>query len=155
MKDHFGCQVALKSPAHITLIAPFWLKQKREDEMVKAISTFSAPVNKPKILLDGFSHFGRRVIFVAVKENPVLTELRKIVEQYFIKLFGDIIKKEIREFHPHITIANRDLSPSVFVKSWKYFSDKIFTESFIANDISLLKLTDGKWTVIATKEWSQ
>ena len=30
MKDVYGCVVALKSPAHITLIPPFWCKEELE-----------------------------------------------------------------------------------------------------------------------------
>lgn len=30
MKDRFGCVVAMKSPAHITLIPPFWLAHEMQ-----------------------------------------------------------------------------------------------------------------------------
>ena len=31
MKDRFGCKAAMKSPAHITLVAPFWLEDKKQN----------------------------------------------------------------------------------------------------------------------------
>jgi hypothetical protein len=31
MKDQFGTVVALKSPAHITFIQPFWLEEDQEE----------------------------------------------------------------------------------------------------------------------------
>jgi 2'-5' RNA ligase len=61
---------------------------------------------------------------------------------------GDSIKKDDRPFHPHITIANRDMKPARFEKAWEHFSNKEFTESFDTNSIFLLKLNDGKWNVI-------
>ncbi len=36
-KEKFGCTVALKSPAHITLIPPFWMKEESEDDLIAAI----------------------------------------------------------------------------------------------------------------------
>ena len=61
---------------------------------------------------------------------------------------GDAIKKDDRFFHPHITIANRDMKPAHFEKAWEHFSNKKFSETFDMNSISLLKLGQAKWNVI-------
>jgi len=37
MQEKFGCTVALKSPAHITLIPPFWFKGDDENMLLEAI----------------------------------------------------------------------------------------------------------------------
>ena len=149
MKDRFGCVVAMKSPAHITLIPPFWFLIEREHELVNAVQTFTNPSLPVKIELEGFSHFRKKVLFVQVKENASLGELKGGTEKYFSGKFGAIFKKDDRAFHPHITVANRDMKPSHFEQAWGHFSNMIFEESFSSNSISLLKLNPGKWTIIA------
>ncbi|MDX2048706.1 MAG: 2'-5' RNA ligase family protein [Chitinophagaceae bacterium] len=148
MRDRFGCTVALKSPAHITLIPPFWLAEEREKELHAALQSFSGYNSKPEIQLDNFSRFGKRVLFIHVKENPALEELKKQAENHFVKSFTDVIRIDERPFHPHVTIAGRDLKPGDFVKAWPYFAQKKFEEIFFVSNISLLKLEDGKWNVI-------
>jgi len=148
MKDHFGCVVAMKSPAHITLIPPFWFMLERENELVNAIQSFIDTFSE-KIELDGFSHFRKKVLFVRIIENASLGELKTEVEKYFTGKIGAIFKKDDRPFHPHVTIANRDLKPPHFGEAWEYFSNMGFKASFNSNSISLLKLNPGAWTVIA------
>lgn len=148
IKDHFGSVVALKSPAHITFIQPFWLEEIREKNLIDVFSRFKCDLGKLEIRMEGFSFFGKRAIFVSVHEDPALTELKRQTETFFINSFGDAIRKEKRPFRPHVTIANRDLKPGDFDKAWQRFAKTEFRENFIANNISLLKLEKGKWEVI-------
>ena len=148
MKDRFGCVVAMKSPAHITLIPPFWLAQERENELMNTILSFNVEHGLQKIELEGFSHFRKNVLYIQVKKNTWLSELKSLTEKHFMERTGDVIKKDDRPFHPHITIANRDMKPAHFEKAWEHFSSKEFSEAFDMNSISLLKLIQAKWNVI-------
>lgn len=154
MRDRYGCVTSLRSPAHITLVPPFWLEEKVEPILISRLLSFKGYIDKLQIDLDGFDHFGKRVLFVKVNTIPQLEELRDLVTNHFIATVGNVIKKEERLFHPHITIANRDLKPNDFIKAWEYFSKKQFKDSFKTNTISLLKLSPGKWNVIAQHSWS-
>lgn len=153
VKEQFGSVVALKSPAHITLIPPFWLEEVREKGLLQSLQSFTSDMEELEIQLEGFSHFGKKVLFVQVKESPSLQELQLQTENHFLEPFGDNIKKDNRPFHPHITIANRDIKPGDFEKAWQYFSKKVFKETFRTKTISLLKLSTDKWNVIAEKSW--
>jgi 2'-5' RNA ligase len=153
MKEQFGCIVALKSPAHITLIPPFWLEQTREAELQQALQSLAINIDETEINLQGFSHFNKRVLFINIKENPQLKEIKKQAEEHFIQMFPDSIKADDRAFHPHVTIANRDLRPSDFLKAWEHFAKKDFKEIFRTGTISLLKLEPDKWNVIGEKNW--
>ena len=153
MKEQIGCFVALKSPAHITLIPPFWLEEARETELVQTLQSFKSDMDEQEIQLDGFSHFGKRVLFVHVKDNPALPEIKSQTEKHFMQSFGDTVKKDDRPFHPHVSIANRDMKPGDFEKSWKHFSNKLFKEKFRAKNISILKLSPDKWNVISERNW--
>jgi len=152
MRDRYGCVTALRSPAHITLVAPFWLDEPKEGELYKALDVFDSDIGSLQIELNGFSHFNRKVLFIQVIENPGLEELKNQVTDHFINQFGDVIKRDLRPFHPHITIANRDLKPGDFLKAWEQYSRKTFKEHFEANTISLLKLSPGKWDVVRSRE---
>ena len=149
MKDRFGCVVAMKSPAHITLIPPFWFMLEREHELVGAIQSFINNSAPQKIELDGFSHFRKSVLFVQIVGNSSLGELKEQVEKYFYEKIGAFFKKEDRPFHPHITIANRDMKPAHFEEAWEHFSNKTFKEGFNSNSISLLKLNPARWNIIS------
>ncbi len=154
MKANFGCTVALKSPAHITLVPPFWLPTAQRDELLKTFESFVSEQESFSVTLNGFSHFGRKVLFVQVDPNSVLEKLFKDVMEHFPRLLPGVIKNEERPFHPHVTIANRDLHPADFLTAWEYFSQQQFRESFTAHTISLLKLETGKWSVIAQHDWT-
>jgi len=155
MKEQFGSVVALKSPAHITLIQPFWLEEDKEDALREFLQGFTSDMDELEIQLEDFSHFGKRILFVEVKENPSLEELKNQVENYFAISFADFIKKDDRPFHPHITIASRDLKPGDFDKAWLHFSKQTFQEKIYTRTISLLKLSGGKWNVISEKRWDK
>ena len=152
MKEHFGCIVALRSPAHITLIPPFWLEEEYESTLQDTLKSFNPGIDKINIILDGFAHFNRRVLFIRVKDHPGLSELRTKSEIHFMSDFGGVIKTDNRPFHPHVTIANRDLKPGVFEKAWPHFAEREFKESYVSGDVSLLKLVSGKWMVVGEKK---
>jgi 2'-5' RNA ligase len=151
MRDHFGSSHALKSPAHITLVPPFWFASIREPELLDSFQQFRSPVNELEISLDGFGHFDKRVLYVVVKDNSGLHLLQQAILEHAMTYFGDHIKKEDRSFHPHITIATRDIKPGDFDKAWEHFAGKKMDETFQARTISLLRLDAGSWKEIATR----
>ena len=153
MKERFGSVVALRSPAHITLIQPFWFEEEKERDLKRSLQEFTSDMDELEIQLDGFSHFGIKVLFAAVRKNNSLEELKKQAEVHFVNSYSGIVKKDDRPFHPHITIANRDLKPGDFEKAWSHFSERSFTDEFSSKTISLLRLTEGKWIVISEKQW--
>ncbi len=153
MRDHFSCTVALKSAAHITLISPFWLKNESEQLLINTLQSFQTDKLPVEIQLRNFSHFSDRVISVAVDENQQLAVLHKETEDHFIQSFYGIIKPDGRPFHPHVTIANRDVKPGDFIKAWEHFGKEKFAESFQATAVSLLKLEQEKWNLLAEKQF--
>lgn len=153
MKEQFGCIIALKSPAHITLIPPFWLENESEIQLRNIFYAFTSDMPGITIQLNGFDHFSKRVLYVKVEKNPALAELKQQAEAHFISAFTKAIRKEDRAFQPHVTIATRDMSPSDFYKAWEQLSAQSFMYSFMTNTITLLKLSPGKWNIIAERNW--
>src|SRR5712675_1076385 len=70
MRDLYNCVVALRSPAHITLVPPFWFDEKDEQKLMEGLQKFRSTTGKLQVGLDGFDHFVRRVLFMKVDINP-------------------------------------------------------------------------------------
>ena len=149
MRDRFGCIVALKSPAHITLISPFWMQVDLQSALETAMTEFSTTQKSFPVTLRNFDCFRPRVIFVHVETSEFLDALKGGLEDHILKN-GFAVKRETRVFHPHITIANRDLHKRDFATAWEHFTKKRFTASFIADGITLLKHNGTRWESVHT-----
>ena len=139
MHRHFGCKNAMRSPAHITLIPPFWLEETQQQKFEMQFHAFRSRQKELQMNMNGFAHFGDRVLYIRVEENPELSSLRNDAEQYFHNAFPEMIQPDSRPFKPHVTIANRDVMPDMFVTAWSHFSKESYNASFPAQIISLLK----------------
>jgi len=150
MKDRFECTVALRSPAHITLIPPFWMEDSLENSLQNAIKEFSVQQTSFEISLMDFDVFKPRVIYINVLPNETLQKIQTQLQVFLTqsKLFP--IKEEERKFHPHITIATRDLHKKAFREAWEIFEQKKYKASWSANGISILKHNQKKWDVVFT-----
>ena len=147
MLDHFNCRVALRSPAHITLIPPFHLQKEQEGTLMSALDHCKKNMVAFDIMLKDFAAFKPRVIYVDVVPDRRLTEVKRSVEELLYES-GFPIKKETRPFHPHVTLANRDLKREDFPKAWEYFSNLKYEATFSADNISLLRSGQGGWEIV-------
>lgn len=153
MKDRFNCLVALRSPAHITLVPPFWMNDNLENKLEDAISQFSQHQVPFEINVKNFAAFKPRVIYADVLSTPHLQTLHDQLHEYLIG--GNVfpIKKEDRSFHPHVTIATRDLHKKAFYEAWEIFKKENYIVSCGIKEISLLKHTQKKWDVLFTSQF--
>jgi 2'-5' RNA ligase len=150
MKQHFGCKAAMKSPAHITLIPPFFFSKGLSKILMDTFMIFSANTGPIFIRVNGFGHFRRDVIFVQPEEHPALMQLQQECANYFVGLLGDKINTK-RAFHPHITIANRDLKTEDFDEAWKRFNGRKYASSWWATDICLMRHNGSLWEITARR----
>jgi len=153
MKEHHSCEVALRSPAHITLMPPFWMEPGLEDELLNSLSGFSAKQQSFEVRLHNFSQFKPRVIFVDVVSNKQLNDLQSALFTYLLSEGRYPLKKEDRTFHPHVTIATRDLYKKSFYEAWDHFKDKKYDAEWTIKSISLLRHNKKNWDVIATSQF--
>lgn len=152
MLEKYNCNVGLKSPAHITLIAPFWMREEQEPQLITDIEIVSEPARCFRMESNDFSAFQPRTIFIDVKNGPELNALKSTTDAFF-KEKDYKIKIDQRPFHPHITIATRDLHKISFYEAWDYFKVKSFRKVWIADNISLLKHNKKNWDVIHTSQF--
>ncbi|MDX2173099.1 MAG: RNA 2',3'-cyclic phosphodiesterase [Bacteroidota bacterium] len=138
---------ALRSPAHITLHRPFEWKEKNEEILINQLSQFKS--EKPFLIpLKNFGFFEPRVVFINVPNSKGLTELYTELKHFCqkkLKLLNEV--NDLRGFHPHITIAFRDLKKPLFYELKKEFESKEYNNSFNYSGFSLLKF-EKTWEVM-------
>ena len=152
-KENFGCTVALKSPAHITIIPPFWMNEELEKELMTSIMEFSTTKNKFEITLKDFSAFQPKVIFIDVVKNEKLNNLHQSLADFIHTKNKFRVHKDDRSFHPHVTLAARDLYKKAFREAWEVFSKKKYESSWVINGISILRHNKKNWDVIFTSQF--
>lgn len=155
MLDKYNCKVGLKSPAHITLVPPFWMEDEKEQQLISDIDSLSNYLTPFSISTNNFSAFKPRTIFIAVLQNEKLNEVKNATDEIFRSNCFYNIKIETRPFHPHITIATRDLFKKSFFEIWPWFSEKKFLEEWTAEGISILRHNKKNWDVIHTSQFNK
>lgn len=145
IKEQFGIKYALKSPPHITVKMPFTYNEAKEEQLINHVAAFLENQNPFRVEISGIGTFGNRVIFHQILPNPSLNDF-----QASLKLF---CKRELhltdelsdRNFHPHMTLAFKDLKASKFDAVLKFCREKQFSAVFIAEELTILKRIDGRW----------
>ncbi len=146
--DHFRSARALRSPPHITLIPPFWWPPADRGRLDGALADFCRDRLSFSVQLSGFDRFSPRVIFVAVQPNPALAKLQAALQDCLEKSL-DLPARDRRPFHPHLTVAFKDLRRSVFPEAWRYFSEQAYERSFEVEELVLLRHREQAWNVAA------
>ncbi len=135
---------ALRSPAHITIHRPFEWKEEKENLLTEKLKAFK--YNEQFILqLKDFGFFEPRVVYVNVVYNKFLFELHDNMKNFAkreLKLLNEV--NDLRGFHPHITVAFRDLKKPVFYNLQSEFKEKFFEGNFEYSGFSLMKF-EKKW----------
>jgi 2'-5' RNA ligase len=155
MLEKYNCKVGLKSPAHITLIPPFWMEDEKEQQLISDIDSLSVHLNSFSISTSGFSAFKPKTIFIALSPNEKLKEVKKAIDEVFKNNSFYNMKIDTRTFHPHITIATRDLFKKSFFEIWPCFAEKKFEEEWICESISILRHNKKNWDVIHTSQFNK
>jgi 2'-5' RNA ligase len=150
----FSAKQALKQVAHITLKAPFRLPVEQHDSLLRWFIAIAIQEKPFELKIENFSSFRHnKVIFIKPLPGTPLLALHKSVIHQFEKEFPEItISEQEKNFHPHITVAYRDLSANNFTQAWKEYKSKKYTASFIVHEFHLLQHDNKKWNVIRTRE---
>lgn len=147
MKSRFGAQHALKSPAHLTLQMPFRWKESEEAFLLASLKGFAAQQQPFQINLSGFDCFPPKVIYIRVENHRPIIQLHEQLKVHLIESLGFTPEQVNSRFHPHLTIATRDLRKSSFREAWAEFESRKFTVSFEAESLFLLKHTGRFWEI--------
>ena len=142
-----GLKGALRCPAHITLHRPFEWKEEKEKELIETLERFRFS-EKFRIELENYNCFEPRVLYIHVKRNDLLNKIHEELTRFAkteLRLFNEA--EDMRGFHPHVTIAFRDLKKPLFYSLWAQFKEKKISGSFEYGGFCLLKL-GSKWEIL-------
>lgn len=145
--QNFNSKGSLRSPAHITLHMPFEWGAKKEEVLIEVLQQFKFRESFT-VQLKNFSCFEPRVIYVDVVKNEQLNHLQKELVNHVkqnLNLLNEVNNK--RGFHPHVTIAFRDLNKEKFKLAWEHFKIQTFNAQFLTDSFHLLKHVPGKWEI--------
>lgn len=150
IKDRFRSEKALRLPGHVTLVRPTWIEESLQDELVSNISELLIEQKPFQVELLDFGAFTPRTIYIGVIPTPILTQLKHELDQVVERniLPEEERSREKKEFVPHISIANRDLTPDNFRAAWDEFKYRNFKGSFQVRGVHLLRHNGKRWEVI-------
>jgi 2'-5' RNA ligase len=149
--DRFKSKSALRIIPHITLKAPFKIRAD-QDGISRWFQKLSFHTGPFQMELKDFGVFNNKrhpVVFAKPVMNAPLSSLQKEIIRSFRVTYPEIAVTENElKFHPHITIAYRDLGFAEFSEAWKEYAKKKYSAVFEVDSIALLQ-HDGKgWNVI-------
>lgn len=145
-KEKYKSKASLNSPPHITLHMPFRWREDKETELIDTLKKFDSGIKPFDLQLLNFNSFPPRVIFIDVVSNEPLTALQKKLLRFCKKelnLFNADYKDQ--PFHPHLTLAFRDLKKSMYAEAWQEFSVKPYAARFKVDRFVLLKHNGKEW----------
>lgn len=144
--DEFGSQRALRSPAHITLIRPIRLSPEKLATTRQFIQKIAAETNSFHIQLNGINGFPPRVVYVDVDLNPALNALQHDLMLAFQE--HQLIKTStVNIFHPHVTLAFRDLSADQYEPALRFFDKMNLNFTMSAHAITRLRHHPDGWQI--------
>ncbi len=131
--DTYNYPKAEKTQPHITL-AQFQSDESKEESIINAIEELCLLQQPVELLLNDFNFFPQHTVYVdIIKPSSLIDFVKGLKEKLSLKKSSAFFS-----FHPHITIA-RGLTQETFLKAKKDYTEKNYTNSFISNNIVLLK----------------
>ena len=140
----YNSKAALRSPPHITLHMPFRLKPDKEAALISTLQ--NVKIEPFKIALKDYGSFSPKVIYINVVASVAITALYENV-QFALKTKMNLHNADYKGkgFHPHITIAFRDLKKSFYQAAWGELKEKNYENSFQCSSFTLLKHNGRTW----------
>lgn len=146
ISEKYNVHAALKPPVHITLYRPVNMEPALEKHLIQLLKPVCHLHQPFKQDLENFDSFNNKTLFVNCVKQPLLNNLQKDISTVFNKNKIDPLEvKGNTRFHPHITIAYRDVKPEIFVSLWDEFKNRKLKRSFLVDHFSLLKHDGKKW----------
>lgn len=147
MSERFQARHALKSPAHLTLQMPFKRPEEEEEATIGHLKDFAGRQEPLRVVLDGFDCFPPRVIYIKVSDHEPLIRLHSRLQSHLVRCMGFRSDEVQSRFHPHVTIATRDLRKAAFREAWTEFESRPFVDSFCVSSLFLLKHNGRFWDI--------
>jgi 2'-5' RNA ligase len=146
ISEKYKIYAALKPPVHITLYRPLRIPSAQEKNLIQLLKPVSFMHNPFEQKLQNFDSFNNKTLFIHCVKQPMLNNLQKDVSAVYHKNKLDPEEnKSSSAFHPHITIAFRDVSREIFIPLWAEFKNRKLKRSFTIDRFTLLRHDGKQW----------
>ncbi|TXE14472.1 2'-5' RNA ligase family protein [Algoriphagus aquimarinus] len=145
IRDRYQAKYALKSPAHITLKMPFRYNEAKEEKLTELLTRFIGAYEPMSVTIRGVKTFGERVVYLGVDAGQDLYDFQRDLKTFCKTELNLVDELSDRNFHPHMTIAFKDLKKSQFQNIVHFSSEKNLTQKLVVAHVILLKKTEGVW----------
>ncbi|WP_069998473.1 2'-5' RNA ligase family protein [Cellulosilyticum sp. I15G10I2] len=135
-----------KLPAHFTIKAPFEYDGKIT-ELENTLENFCRYEKAAPFKLDGYGHFGNRVVYMHVDmsmEGQVLHD--RLIDVMSKVPYIDFDKKDGKDKTFHVTVASKGIQP-IFDQLWQYANSRPCHFSCMFDNITIYKWQDHTWQV--------
>jgi len=148
-KSKYNSKASLNSPPHVTLHMPFQWKEEKQNVLIEKLNRFTEKQNSFDLNFLNFNCFPPRVIYTDVVKNEKLEILQNELHR-FCKRELNIFNANYKEhaYHPHLTLAFRDLKKQNFIIAWDEFKERKFEATFNVSVVTLLKHDGKKWNAL-------
>jgi len=126
------------------------MEEEKEPALFQDVASLASGYSSFTIRTKDFSAFQPRTIFIDIEKTEWLNKLKDTVDAFFKLNSFYKIKIDSRPFHPHVTIATRDLFKKTFSEAWPIFEKETFKEEWDAGGLSVLRHNKKTWDVIYT-----
>jgi 2'-5' RNA ligase len=146
--DTWGPKHALRTPPHITLIPPILLTSSEAGWLYGMADALSAMFPPFEILLQGYGSFRPRVVFINIVNKTALKDLQETwLHAVRSKMPHVLDTYPDRPFHPHLTLAHKDVTKPQFEQIWRFYEDKQYEAVLHVDAFYILQHGENGWTV--------
>jgi 2'-5' RNA ligase len=146
--QQWGPSHALRTPPHITIIPPLSLTSAEVGLLYGMAYAIASQTEKFQIELKGYGSFRPRVVYIHPVVPPALEKLNAIWQQALrLKMPHVLEKYPERPYHPHMTLAHKDVKRDQFDLIWQHYERKKYYTSFPVDHFCILQHTGQGWEV--------
>jgi 2'-5' RNA ligase len=141
----FGSYEALKPPVSLSLFGVFTVSAMVE-ELTDYLSEWISKQPQFTLHLKDFGFFEnlhRPVVYFDVKHNPWLNAFNKGLTRKMLQRFPFL--NSSASYHPHLTLAYKDLTQEQFQLAKKYYKQCRYEASFDVTNVTLFKHNHKVW----------
>lgn len=142
--ERFDSVKAFNNFPHITIIPPFKFPEEKEELLLNNFAHIKLDEAAFELALNSFQAFPNKknpVIYIRPENTEPLKRLYDELNEFFYFT-------PYKSFHPHVTVAYKDLTYENFEKAWSEYQDKPFHENFIVNTVGIYKHTNNAWKLM-------
>ncbi len=148
MGSKYGCKSGFRTPFHVTLAPPFSLTDGESIRaLARSLEAYSSGAESFMSRVCGFGSFGEKTVFARVIPDQRWDSLRDGLYAAIAQALPGVLKKDARQFTPHLTVANRDIPPGAVAHALQYLGDFGLDEGFAVDRLALFERRGGIWEI--------